>query len=93
MHITITLNWSNKFHYFPNHEIQKSFPKYTLFYRYTYDCFRKESKLEFTLNFDEVNHLKTSKVYAHVINLNRLKKIIMEICNTIDNIKMFDFMN
>ena len=44
----------------------------------------KKANFKFTFNFDEINNLKMPKVYAHVINLSRPKKINMEIYTVFD---------
>ena len=44
----------------------------------------KKANFKFEFNFDEINNLKMPKVYAHVINLSRPKKINMEIYNNLD---------
>ena len=45
----------------------------------------KKANFKFTFNFDEINNFKMPKVYAHVINLSRPKKINMEIYSTFDS--------
>jgi len=46
---------------------------------------KKKANFKFEFNFDEINNLKMPKVYAHVINLSRPKKINMEIYSNIDD--------
>ncbi len=45
----------------------------------------KKANFKFTFNFEEINNFKMPKVYAHVINLSRPKKINMEIYSTFDD--------
>jgi hypothetical protein len=45
----------------------------------------KKANFKFVFNFDEINNLKMPKVYAHVINLSRPKKINLDIYSIIDN--------
>jgi hypothetical protein len=45
---------------------------------------KKKAKFKFEFNFDEINNLKMPKVYAHVINLSKPKKIDMQIYENLD---------
>ena len=45
---------------------------------------KKKAKFKFEFNFDEINNLKMPKVYAHVINLSKPKKIDMQIYSNLD---------
>ena len=46
---------------------------------------KKKANFKFSFNFDEINNLKMPKVYAHVINLSRPKKINMQIYSNLDS--------
>ena len=43
----------------------------------------KKANFKFVFNFDEINNLKMPKIYAHVINLSRPKKVKLDIYSNI----------
>ena len=56
---------------------------------------KKKADFKFIFDFDEINNLKMPKIYAHIINLSRPKKMNLEIYNKIGscgkNVENFEF--
>ena len=56
---------------------------------------KKKADFKFIFDFDEINNLKMPKIYAHIINLSRPKKMNLEIYNKIGscgkNVENYEF--